>query len=89
MENLLLWGWLLSRVFLFLIAGFVVFKLIKKFWKPFLKFTMWMTGILVVGLGILYLYIFFTLGVTKPTLSNVAAAYYTKITPSDSELIEK
>jgi len=46
-----------------------------------------MTGILVVGVGILYLYIFITLGVTKPTLSNVTAAYYTKITPI--ELAEK
>jgi len=40
MENLLMCGWLLIRIFLFLVAGFVVFKLIKKFWKPFLKFTM-------------------------------------------------
>ena len=48
-----------------------------------------MTGILVVGVGILYLYIFITLGVTKPTLNNVAAAYYNKITPPESELIEK
>ncbi|MBU0478789.1 hypothetical protein KKC91_09520 [bacterium] len=81
MEDLMACGWILSRVFLFLVAGFVVFRLIKRFGKSFLKFTMWMTSILLLCFGILYLYIFVTLGVTKPTLSNVAAAYYNKITP--------